>query len=62
MASTTFTIDSFPKGYFMSWLVTTQAQFEFRVALHDSATTYFDKTKQSRDIEPPAGLWKLLIV
>jgi hypothetical protein len=53
MASKTFNIDSFPKGYYMSWFVTTQAAFRVEAKLFDSAAVYFDKSKQSTDINPP---------
>ena len=42
-----------PKGYFMSWFVTTQAAFNITVTLKDNSTTYFSESKQSMDIDPP---------
>jgi hypothetical protein len=42
-----------PKGYFMSWFVTTQAAFRITVTLKDDKKTYFSNTKQSTDIDPP---------
>lgn len=49
----TYQIDAFPNGYFMSWIVTTQAAFLVNAKLSDSATTYFQGSKQSMDIQPP---------
>lgn len=49
----TFTIDAFPQGYYMSWLVTTQADYLVQAKLFDSTTVYFDASKQGIDIEPP---------
>ncbi len=42
-----------PKGYFMSWFVTTQAAFEIKVTLKDDSKTYFSKSKQNTNIDPP---------
>lgn len=42
-----------PKGYFMSWFVTTQAAFKVTVTLKDSAKQYFSEPKQSTNIDPP---------
>ncbi len=53
MAQKTFTIDSFPPGYYMSWFVTSQAAYSVNARLFDSAKQYFNKTKMSTDIEPP---------
>lgn len=53
MASQTFNIDSFPKGYFMSWFVTTQAAFNISVTLKDSSGTYFTGSRASTNIAPP---------
>lgn len=53
MAIRTFNIDSFPKGYYMSWFVTTQATFLVKVKLFDDSKVYFEKEKQSPDINPP---------
>ena len=53
MAQKVFNIDSFPQGYYMSWFITTQAAFSVTVTLADSSGTYFSKSKQSTNIEPP---------
>lgn len=53
MPQKTFNIDSFPKGYFMSWFVTTQAANAITVTLADSSGTYFSQTKQSMNVNPP---------
>ena len=53
MATKTIKISSFPKGYYMSWTVTTQAAFAVTVKLFDETKVYFEKTKQSMDINPP---------
>jgi len=53
MAQKTFTIDSFPPGYYMSWFVTSQAAYSVNARLFDSARQYFNNTKMSTDIEPP---------
>ncbi|ACF13137.1 conserved hypothetical protein [Chloroherpeton thalassium ATCC 35110] len=53
MAKKTFHIDSFQKGYFMSWFVTTQAAFLVKAKLYDSSKVYFEAQKQSVNIEPP---------
>ncbi|MCS3461281.1 hypothetical protein ACW5WQ_18410 [Aeromonas rivuli] len=53
MANKTFNIDSFPAGYYMSWFVTTQAAFLIKAKLYDGNKVYFDKQKQSVDINPP---------
>lgn len=42
-----------PKGYFMSWFVTTQAAFKITVTLKDNSKTYFSASKQSTNIAPP---------
>lgn len=42
-----------PKGYFMSWFVTTQAAFNVTVTLKDSVREYFSKSKRSMNIDPP---------
>jgi len=56
MALKTFNIDSFPTGYYMSWLVTTQAAFLVKAKLSDDKKVYFDKSKKSTDINPPLAL------
>lgn len=48
-----FNLSQFPTGYFMSWVVTTQAAFAVTVSLTDSSGTYFSASKQSTDINPP---------
>ncbi|MDD3269989.1 MAG: hypothetical protein PHX14_11765 [Syntrophomonadaceae bacterium] len=53
MAQKTFTIDSFPQGYYMSWFVTTQAVFSVEARLFDNSRQYFDAVKQSTNIAPP---------
>lgn len=53
MATQTFNIDSFPKGHYMSWFATTQAEFLVKAKLFDDSKVYFEKSKQSRDIDPP---------
>jgi len=53
MTKKTFNIDSFPTGYYMSWIVSTQAAFLVKAQLFDSQTVYFNNSKQSRDIAPP---------
>lgn len=53
MSTRTFNIDSFPKGYYMSWFVTTQAAFLVNARLFDDSTTYFQNSKQSTNINPP---------
>ena len=53
MAQKVFNIDSFPTGYYMSWFVTSQAEFLVTVTLSDSNGTYFSQSKQSTDINPP---------
>ncbi len=42
-----------PKGYFMSWFVTTQAAFKITVTLSDKSKTYFSASKQNTNIDPP---------
>lgn len=42
-----------PKGYFMSWFVTTQAAFKVTVTLKDNKKTYFSASKQNTHIDPP---------
>jgi len=42
-----------PKGYFMSWFVTTQAGYKITVTLKDNSTTYFTASKQGTNIDPP---------
>lgn len=42
-----------PKGYFMSWFVTTQAANKITVTLKDSSKTYFSASQQSTNIDPP---------
>lgn len=56
MASKTFHIEAFPKGYYMSWFVTTQAAFLVQAKLFDSSKVYFEAQKQSVDISPPLAL------
>lgn len=56
MASKTFNIDSFPKGYFMSWCVTTQAAYKVNVKLYDDKSTYFSGSRQSRNAMPPLSV------
>lgn len=53
MAQKIFTIDSFPRGYYMSWFVTTQAAYTVTASLSDSSKQYFNNTKTSTDIAPP---------
>jgi hypothetical protein len=53
MATKTINLSSFPEGYYMSWFVTTQAAFQVSAKLYDDSTTYFDASRQSRDINPP---------
>ncbi len=53
MASRTFNISSFPKDYFMSWFVTTQAAYLVNAKLFDNSKTYFQNSKQSTNINPP---------
>lgn len=43
----------FPKGFFMSYYVTTQAANEIEVLLKDSKKTYINGSRQMTDIEPP---------
>jgi hypothetical protein len=45
-----------PERWFMSWFVTTQAGNKVTVKLVDSKKTYFEKSKQSTDIEPPLAV------
>lgn len=45
-----------PKGYFISWFVTTQAGHRVTVTLSDDKKTYFSKTKQNTNIDPPLDL------
>jgi hypothetical protein len=45
-----------PNGWFMSWFVTTQAGNKVTVKLADSKTTYFEKSKQSTNIDPPLDI------
>ena len=45
-----------PKGYFMSWFVTTQSSAEITVTLKDDSKTYFAASKQSIDIDPPLAI------
>ena len=42
-----------PKGYFMSWFVTTQAANKIMVTLKDDSKEYFSASKQSTNIDPP---------
>lgn len=42
-----------PKGYFMSWFVTTQAANKITVTLKDDSKEYFSASKQSTNIDPP---------
>ncbi|MDQ7029714.1 MAG: hypothetical protein Q9O62_08035 [Ardenticatenia bacterium] len=54
MAEKTYHLDAFPKGYYMSWFVTTQAAFEVKVKLFDETKkVYFDGSRQSTEIKPP---------
>lgn len=53
MSAKTFNIDSFPTGYYMSWFVTTQAQFLVEAKLYDDSKKYFENSKQSTNINPP---------
>lgn len=45
-----------PKGYFMSWFVTTQSSAKITVTLKDDSKTYFTESKQSADIDPPLAI------
>lgn len=53
MASKTIKLGNIAKGEYLSWFATTQAAFSIQLKLYDNKTVYFDKTRQSRDIEPP---------
>jgi len=61
MAQKTFTIDSFPQGYYMSWFVTTQAAYSVTATLSDSSQQYFSNTKTSTNIQPPLAQGASLI-
>jgi hypothetical protein len=55
MASEEFTIE-FPKDYYMSWCVTTQADNTIKAKLYDDTTTYFSESRRSLDILPPMAI------
>ncbi|MDR2388614.1 MAG: hypothetical protein LBD89_02365 [Tannerellaceae bacterium] len=45
-----------PKGYYISWFITTQAANRVSVTLKDEYATYFAKEKQSTSIDPPLAI------
>lgn len=49
-------LESFQKGEYLSWFVTTQAAYEVTVTLKDDNKTYFSAKKQSTNIEPPLAV------
>lgn len=42
-----------PRGYFMSWFITTQAASKVTVTLLDNGRRYVSASKQSTNIDPP---------
>ena len=44
-----------PKGYFMSWFITTQAANRVTVTIRDREKQYMSASKQSTHISPPLG-------
>jgi hypothetical protein len=55
MASKEFAIP-FPKGYYMSWFITTQAANKITATLIDDAKTYFSGSRQNTLINPPLAI------
>jgi hypothetical protein len=55
MQSEEFIIE-FPKDYYMSWCVTTQADNTIKAKLYDDTTTYFNESRRSLDILPPMAI------
>lgn len=53
MASKTFYVPNFFKGYFMTWNMNTQAAFKITVKLEDSSKTYVNNSDSSTNIDPP---------
>lgn len=46
-----------PKGYYMSWFITTQAAFKVTVELKDdSGKLYFSEHKECTNIDPPLAI------
>lgn len=45
-----------PKGYYMSWFVTTQTSNCVTVKLADSKKTYFNESRQNTKISPPLAM------
>lgn len=45
-----------PKGYYLSWICTTQAAFKITVTLADEKKTYFTGSKSSTSINPPLAI------
>lgn len=52
----TIQLESFVKGEYLSWFVTTQAAYEIFVTLRDDQTTYFKNSKATTAIEPPLAV------
>lgn len=44
---------SLPRGYYMSWFITTQTENKVALTLKDSVKTYYAGTRQSTKIDPP---------
>ena len=53
MVKKDFSLEEIPSGYYLSWLVITQAAFNVHVTLRDSAKVYFSDSQASTAIEPP---------
>ncbi|MCM1158913.1 MAG: dockerin type I repeat-containing protein [Bacteroidales bacterium] len=52
----TISLESFNKGEYLSWFVTTQAAYEVTVTLKDDKKVYFTGKKKGTDIEPPLAV------
>lgn len=52
----TIALDSFRKGEYLSWFVTTQAAYEVEITLKDDKKVYFKGKKKSVNIEPPLAV------
>ncbi|MCM1499770.1 MAG: dockerin type I repeat-containing protein [Clostridium sp.] len=52
----TIKLDTFDKGEYLSWFVTTQAANEVIITLKDDSKTYFKEKKKSLDIAPPLAV------
>lgn len=50
-----------PKGYFMSWFITTQAANKVTVTLSDDKKTYMSKSRQRTQIAPPLDCYYSMV-